>query len=449
MNAPLFTFPQKVLAVIAVALGLAAIVPTQGATDGLSTEGGTGGLSTRVSPALADKQPVPPVEEGKPKPGDPAWHSALAEEGPKPKPVDPVPPEEIEASIRRGVAFLLEKQNKDGSWSSARNTKELNIYAPVPGSHLGFRAAVTAMCVTALTETRYDTPEVAAAIQRGEEWLFANLAKVRRADGTALYNNWAHAYSIAALACMRNQKPDDAARREKIDQCIAQQIDMLGRYECVDGGWCYYDFVAHTEKPSGSTISFVTATVLVALHDAQQVGAKIPEKLIQRAVESIRRQRKPDFSYIYGEYLKMRPMHPVNRPGGSLGRSQACSLAMRLWGDKSVTDEVLITWLDRLFARNLWLDIGRKRPIPHESYFSVAGYFFYYGHYYAARCIQELEPAKRPEYQAHLAHVLIPLQEKDGSWWDYPFYDYHQQYGTAFGIMTLVRCRPEAAGKAP
>jgi hypothetical protein len=37
---------------------------------------------------------------------------------------------------------------------------------------------------------------------------------------------------------------------------------------------------------------------------------------------SIRRQRKPDFSYDYGEYLKFRPMLPVNRPGGGLGRSQ-------------------------------------------------------------------------------------------------------------------------------
>ena len=90
-------------------------------------------------------------------------------------------------------------------------------------------------------------------------------------------------------------------------------------------------------------------------------------------------------------------MLPINRPGGSLGRSQACNLAMRLWGDKKVTDDDLETWLDRLFARELWLDLGRKRPIPHESWFQVAGYFFYYGHYYAARCIEHLPPAERPD----------------------------------------------------
>jgi hypothetical protein len=71
----------------------------------------------------------------------------------------------------------------------------------------------------------------------------------------------------------------------------------------------------------------------------------------------------------------------------------------------------------------------------------VAGYFFYYGHYYASLCIEQVPLVRRPEYQDHLARVLLPLQEKDGSWWDFPLYDYHQQYGTAFALLSLRRCR--------
>ena len=365
----------------------------------------------------------------------------LATVGPRPAPVPTPKPEAIDKAIRRGVEFLLARQNNDGSWGSARNTKGLNIYAPVPGAHQAFRAAVTSLAISALVETRSDDPEVVEAIDRGETWLIEHLGEVRRATADAIYNNWAHAYSIHALVRMFNRHPDDDRLRKKIRDLLQQQLDLLQRYECVDGGWCYYDFEAHTQKPSGSTISFVTATVLVALDEAKQVGVQIPEKLVQRAMDSIRRQRNPDFSYCYGEYLKYSPRMGINRPGGSLGRSQSCSLAMRLWGDEEVTDEVLTTWLDRLFARNLWLDIGRKRPIPHESWFQVAGYFFYYGHYYAALCIEQLEPSERPRHQDQLAQVLLGLQEKDGSWWDYPFYDYHQQYGTAFAIMSLVRCR--------
>ena len=44
--------------------------------------------------------------------------------------------------------------------------------------------------------------------------------------------------------------------------------------------------------------------------------------------------------------------------------------------------------------------------------------------------------------QDRLAEVMTALQEKDGSWWDYPLYDYHRQYGTAYARMTLARCKP-------
>ncbi|MCA9241438.1 MAG: hypothetical protein KDA37_14615, partial [Planctomycetales bacterium] len=168
-----------------------------------------------------------------------------------------------------------------------------------------------------------------------------------------------------------------------------------------------------------------------------------PQKLVDKAIASIVRQRYPDFSYAYGEYLKDYPRIGINRPAGSLGRSQACNAALRIYGDQQVTDEVLKAWLNRLYARNGWLSIGRKRPVPHESYFSVAGYFYYYGHYYAALCIDLLPKEERPYFQDHLAHILLPLQEKDGCWWDYPFYNYHQQYGTAMAVTALRACQHE------
>jgi hypothetical protein len=372
--------------------------------------------------------------------------------------LDPVPapdPGAIDGAIGRGVRFLLKRQNKDGSWGSPRNTTGQDVYAPAPGAHMAFRTGVTALCIMALIEAaprrtlhapredarHAERDEYAEAIDRGEAWLMENASKLRRADQVALYNNWGHAYAIQALASLYDRHAGDPARQERIRKEIQGQVGFLQRYECVDGGWCYYDFNAHTQRPSGSTISFVTATCLVALHEADRVGVKPPERIIRRAKASILRQREPNFAYIYGEYLKYIPMHPVNRISGSLGRSQACNLAMRLWGDTQVTDQVLSTCLDRLFVRNLWLDLARKRPIPHESWSAVAGYFFYYGHYYAALCIEQLPPARRPLYQDHLAKVLLPLQEKDGSWWDFPLYDYHQQYGTAFALMSLVRCK--------
>lgn len=371
--------------------------------------------------------------------------SSPATTGPKPPSVEPPSAEAVERAIRRGVDFLLLRQNRDGSWGSPQNTKGLNIYAPVPGAHQAFRAAVTSLCVSALIDVNDSRSEVQEAIDRGENWLLENLPRVRRATPDAIYNNWAHAYSLQALTRLIQRHKGQPERQTQLRQLMEGQLDRLVRYECVDGGWAYYDFDYGTQKPGGSTISFVTATVLVAFYEAKQVGLDVPPKLIDRAKDSILRQRKPDFSYCYGEYLKMVPMHPVNRPAGSLGRSQACNLAMRLWGDETVTDEILRTWLDRFFARDGWLDLGRKRPIPHESFFAIAGYFFYYGHYYASLAIDLLPPKERSHYFQHLAAILVPLQEKDGSWWDYPLYDYHQQYGTAFALLALQKCRADAA----
>jgi hypothetical protein len=363
-----------------------------------------------------------------------------AESNPHPKAPVPLSQESLNAAIDRGVAFLLKSQNADGSWGTAGRTKELNIIAEV-GSHHAFRTAVTAMCVTALLEEGGEASQVRQAIDRGEAVLFQELPKVRRDTPVLIYNVWTHAYGIQALVRMHGRFPNDKDRQRRIEELIRNQYERLTRYESAQGGWGYYDFGARTQRPNSDSTSFVNAAVLEAFYEAKQIGVPPPEKIVRRAIEITRFQRKPDFSYLYGTYLWMEPMHPINRPGGSLGRSQACNLALRLWGDKLVTDEVLKTWLDRLITRNGWLDLGRKRPIPHESFFYVAGYFFYFGHYYAALCIEQLPDKDRPFYQDHLGNILVALQEKDGSWWDYPLYNYHQQWGTAFALMSLHRCR--------
>jgi hypothetical protein len=348
--------------------------------------------------------------------------------------------EDLDAAVARGRAFLVSTQNADGSFGSAERTKDLNIMAGV-GSHFGFRAATTALCVQALIEEDDGSAEVAAVIDRGERWLLDHLPDVRRDDPTMIYNVWAHAYGIQALVAMHGRKPDEAARRERIMELIRGQFDRLVKYESAQGGWGYYDFTIGSQRPASASTSFVNATVLIAFHDASRIGAEPPEKVTRRAIEATEEQMLPDFSYLYGMYLKWQPRRGINRPGGSLARSQACNLALRLWGDERITDAVIEEWLDRLIVRNGWLELGRKRPIPHESFFQVAGYFYFYGHYYAARALAEIPAEVRPHYQDNLARIIMNVQDADGSWWDYPLYNYHQPYGTAYALMTLHRCR--------
>lgn len=358
-----------------------------------------------------------------------------------------ITPAAIDASIRRGVDFLLAHQNPNGSWGSARNTKNLNIYAPLPGAHQAYQAGTSGLALTGLIDAADARPEVTAAIEKAAAWTAAELPKLRRADQTTTYNVWGHAYGLRAISRLY-QKEGDPKKKAEWVRLAQEQVDLANRYEDVNGGWGYLDVYDSltTRKPSGIPTAFTTATVLLAMDQARSVmQVKLDDKLVKHALAGIEAQRTPDFSYVYSFPHRMEPRIDINRPAGSLARSQACNAALRVFGNKAVTDEVVITWADRFLAREGFLSNVRKRPVPHEGQFRIAGYFYYYGIYYFTESVKLLPKEKHAAYARQLAATLLQRQEKDGSWWDYPLYDYHQPYGTGYSLMALVWCREAMA----
>ncbi len=354
-----------------------------------------------------------------------------------------VTPAAIDASIRRGVDFLLAHQNPDGSWGGPTRTKGLNIYAPLPGAHHAFRAGASGLALAGLIDAADTRPETRAAIAKAAAWTAAELPKLRRADQTTTYNAWGHAYGLHAITRLY-QIERNPAEKSAWTRLAQQQIDLLNRYEDVNGGWGYLDVFddVTTRKPSGLPTSFTTATVLLAMAGARDaMGLTLDETIVRRSIAAINYQRTPDFSYTYSFSFRMHPRADINRPAGSLARSQACNAALRVFGETDVTNEVLSTWADRFLAREGFLSNGRKRPVPHEAQFRIAGYFYYYGIYYFTAAARLLPPELHAPYARQLAPILLARQEKDGSWWDYPLYDYHQPYGTGYALMALAWCR--------
>ncbi len=350
---------------------------------------------------------------------------------------------EISESIQRGVDFLVSHQNSNGSWGNPTKTKDLNIYAPLPGAHQAFRAGASELALCGLIDAKDVRPEVEATINKAAVWTAAELPKLRRADPTTTYNVWGHAYALRAMSRLFLREADPEKKTEWVR--LAQgQIDLVDRYEDVNGGWGYLDVFDDltTQKPSGMPTSFTTATVLLAMDQARStMGCTLNEKLVKHAIAGLNIQRTPDFSYVYSFPHRMRPRLDINRPAGSLARSQSCNAALRVFGETAVTDEVLTTWADRFLAREGFLSDARKRPVPHEGAFHIAGYFYYYGIYYFTESAKLLPPEKHAAYAKALAAILMSHQEKDGSWWDYPLYDYHQAYGTGYSLMALAWCR--------
>ncbi|MGD7654586.1 MAG: hypothetical protein ACQCXQ_15315 [Verrucomicrobiales bacterium] len=348
----------------------------------------------------------------------------------------------LDDAIRRGVDFLVADQNKNGSWGSATRTKGLNIYAPLPGAHHAFRAGTSGLALSGLVDAADPRPEAEAAIERAAKWTAAELPKLRRADQTTTYNSWGHAYGMKAMVRLY-QREEDPAKRAEWKRLAQQQVDLANRYEDVNGGWGYLDLDdLATQRPTGHPTPFTTATVLLSMHEAREVmGVTLEEKTVEHALNSIRALQSPDFTYGYSWTHRYRPRHEINRPVGSISRSQACNACLREFGDTAVTDEVVITWADRFLDREGFLHNTRKRPVPHEGPFKLAGYFYYYGIYYFTESVSLLPVEQQVGYAEKLAELLIGLQEKDGSWWDYPLYDYHQPYGTGYALMSLAWCR--------
>ncbi|MBJ7255228.1 MAG: hypothetical protein JHC69_00360 [Akkermansiaceae bacterium] len=354
-----------------------------------------------------------------------------------------VTPASINASIARGVDFLIGHQNPDGSWGSATRTKNINIYAPLPGAHHAYRAGASGLALAGLLDAADPRPTAKAAIEKAAAWTARELPKLRRADPTTTYNVWGHAYGLRAISRLY-QRETVAEKKAEWARLAQEQVDLANRFEDINGGWGYLDVFDNltTQKPSGIPTSFTTATMLLAMDQARTImGVKLSEKLIQHSLVSLNAQRTPDFSYAYSFNHRMRPRTDINRPAGSLARSQACNAALRVFGEKAVTDEVLTTWSDRFLAREGFLSNVRKRPIPHEGAFHIAGYFYYYGIYYFTESVRLLPKDKHAAYAKRLAEILLDRQEKDGSWWDYPLYDYHQPYGTGYTLMALAWCR--------
>ena len=42
-------------------------------------------------------------------------------------------------------------------------------------------------------------------------------------------------------------------------------------------------------------------------------------------------------------------------------------------------------------------------------------------------------------HRKSIATALAPLQEEDGSFWDYQLYGYHKAYGTGYVLLALAR----------
>jgi hypothetical protein len=353
----------------------------------------------------------------------------------------PLPSEAvIVQSITRGIEFLVKTQNEDGSWGSW--DEPAHEFWSNPYSHKAWIEATTGLVVMSMLE-HPDNEAAMKAADRGLDYILAQPIAKRPSDWD-VDNTWGSTYGLDALTtALAHERYADDARTPKMRERVALYIQDLANYQTPAGGWGYYDFDTLAARPSFTT-SFETAAVVVGLAQARDLGFELPEKMLPAAIKGLQQARLGNGAYDY--YISAIPTHNmewINNVKGSLSRIQCAHYALRLADEGLVTREQILTGLDQFFEHHRFLDVARKKPIPHEAYYLNSGYFYFFGHFYAARLLDTLDEPDRARYRVRLAREVVKTQEADGSMWDYHFNTYGKAYGTGFGVMTLTRTLPE------
>ncbi|MBI5364165.1 MAG: hypothetical protein HZA53_13375 [Planctomycetes bacterium] len=339
--------------------------------------------------------------------------------------------------VQRSVKFLLDKQNPDGSWGTS-TVESLHELSYSNASFYAWKVAGGAIATMALMKVD-ETPERKIALERAMQYLVST-DRPKRGSDWDIDNNWAALYVFICLVEAANdarfQSPD---WQKRIRERGVEYFQHLAANQEPKGGWGYYEGPVIGRHPSWST-SFATACVIPALVEAKSMGWPIDEKVVKGAVDYVRACALPNGAFQYD----LRTIIPtvvtgenIDNVKGSLGRIQTCNWALRKAGVANVTDDVARKGLERFFEHHMFLDAARWKPVPHESYYANAGYFYFFGHYHAAQLINTLPVAERDAWHAKLRPQLVKTQMKDGSQADFPGSFYSWTYGTGFAVLAL------------
>ena len=348
--------------------------------------------------------------------------------------------DQARAVLDRAIVFLLQDQNSDGSWGGPRGAVYTFTGAvwSNPETHRSWKVATTGLCCLALLDApRSD--QTLQAVDRALDYLIRNAA-VKRPNEWDTMNSWAYLYGLQALAIAHvDPRYKSTPLGEQCHDICEVLLKKLADCQAVNGGWGYLEFdQPRTPRQQWST-SFTTAAAIVAMLDAKSVGIEVDDAVVERGMRAVAHCRLPSGAYTYSVPVIPDPRTSewIDNIKGSLGRIQVCNLAL-LMGGREVSEQRLTTGLNQLFRHHRFLDIARNKPIPHETFYYNSGYFYLFGHYYAARVVQQLPFEQRKKYWPRLRYEVAKLQQSDGSMWDYDMHAYHKPYGVAYGVLTLA-----------
>jgi hypothetical protein len=186
---------------------------------------------------------------------------------------------EVREMIEKGLAYLAERKEAEGSWSDLQFQQNTGVTALA--------------CLAFMAEgSRPRVGKYGRQIDDGMEFLLKSVQTngvIAVKGSNPLGPGYENAFSTLALLYASGDLP----RHPEVRDVISKSIQAIGRSQKLDGGW-RYDF-----GREGASDMSVTANVLWVLRTAKKAGFTVSADSISKAVGYVERCAMPDGTFRY------------------------------------------------------------------------------------------------------------------------------------------------------
>jgi len=273
-------------------------------------------------------------------------------------------------AIRRGLAFLVQRQHEDGSFGA--------------GAYRG-NVAVTALAGLAFLSSG-STPgrgPYGAELDRIVDYLLDHCQEsgfIIAPEAASYGPMYGHGFATLFLA-----ETYGMSRRPELREKLARAVRLIVNTQNDEGGWRY------RPERADADIS-VTICQVMALRAARNAGLYVPNETIDRCIDYVRRSQNADGGFRY----------QLQGGESAFGRSAAGLVTLYSAGVYQGPE------IDKALAY-----LMQFKPTPgevrRESY-------YYYGHYYAVQAMWVAGGDYWNQWYPAIRDELVTRQLADGSW---------------------------------
>lgn len=327
-------------------------------------------------------------------------------------PWTPLPSSLAEAAAHAGLIRLLETQREGGTWP---DPSELEGDPELPNA---VSAAIDALAARALLAHR-ERSDCRRAAERAHRALLAARASAEPATGPAymVYEVWSLSVWLELLADLREARLIDEEELRTLGAELARELLGLQRS---NGGWSYFQSVSLDEDAPKleQSISFVTASVVLALIRAHGAGIEVDEEALQRALDCLEAMRGENGTFAYMLWPGQGGGTGEAQVAGAAGRSPVCELALLRGGRSDLAR--LRGALELFFRHASTLAKERGKALMHAGAEGQGCHYVLYDYATAAQAIAELPEEERLPCRERLLELVLETRRLGGSFLDAP-----------------------------